>query len=148
MIDHFTINIKACIYDRHRSFTSSFNMYIKLLILINLCHQHDGLQESAQVPFTESNRSKTQLRKSYLLAYISQGSLLFIVPISRNAQIMLKIEFSLPKLFYGNNFQELKGKDLQPLLLNYQYFRPNGGYCGSPELAKAPVVSSALFQEY
>lgn len=31
-------------------------------------------------------------------------------------QVMLKIELSLPKLFYGNNFQELKGKDLQPLL--------------------------------
>ncbi len=31
-------------------------------------------------------------------------------------QVMLKVELSLPKLFYGNNFQELKGKDLQPLL--------------------------------
>ncbi len=31
-------------------------------------------------------------------------------------QVMLKIELSLPKLFYGNNFQELKGKDLQPIL--------------------------------
>ncbi len=35
----------------------------------------------------------------------------------RNAkEVMLKIELSLPKLFYGNNFQELKQKDLQPLL--------------------------------
>lgn len=31
-------------------------------------------------------------------------------------QVMLKVELSLPKLFYGNNFEELKGKDLQPLL--------------------------------
>lgn len=31
-------------------------------------------------------------------------------------QVMMKIELSLPKLFYGNNFQELKGKDLAPLL--------------------------------
>lgn len=31
-------------------------------------------------------------------------------------QVMLRVELSLPKLFYGNNFQELKGKDLQPLL--------------------------------
>ena len=47
-------------------------------------------------------------------------------------QVMLKVELSLPKLFYGNNFQELKGKDLQPLLKKLcSYFRPNGGYCGS-----------------
>lgn len=31
-------------------------------------------------------------------------------------QPVLKVELSLPKLFFGNNFQELKGKDLQPLL--------------------------------
>ena len=31
-------------------------------------------------------------------------------------KVMLKIELSLPKLFYGNNFEELKGKDLQPLV--------------------------------
>jgi hypothetical protein len=36
---------------------------------------------------------------------------------SRNTkEVALKIELSLPKLFYGNNFEELKGKDLQPLL--------------------------------
>ena len=29
---------------------------------------------------------------------------------------MMKIELSLPKLFYGNNFQELKGKDFNPFI--------------------------------
>ena len=35
---------------------------------------HDGLQEVDQVPFTESNQSRIQLRKSCLQAYISRGS--------------------------------------------------------------------------
>ena len=31
-------------------------------------------------------------------------------------EIMLKIELSLPKLFFGNNFQELQYKDFAPLV--------------------------------
>lgn len=37
-------------------------------------------------------------------------------PLNGHPVITLKVELSLPKLLYGNNFQELKGKDLQPLL--------------------------------
>lgn len=35
---------------------------------------------------------------------------------SRNYEITLKIEFSLPKLIYGNNFDELKDKDFELII--------------------------------
>jgi len=34
----------------------------------------------------------------------------------RNYEITLKIEFSLPKLIYGNNFDELEDKDFEPII--------------------------------
>ena len=60
--------------------------------------------------------AKSNQERISLLAYISQGLHCFITHENKK-QVMLRIELSLPKLFYGNNFQELKGKDLQPLLI-------------------------------
>lgn len=55
-------------------------------------------------------------------------------------QVMLKIELSLPKLSFGNNFQELKQKDLQPLLTKLSATLNQMGVIADPqELAKAPV---------
>ena len=54
--------------------------------------------------------------------------------------IVLKIELSLPKLFFGNNFEELKQKDLQPLLAKLSATLNQMGVIVDPqELAKAPV---------
>lgn len=60
---------------------------------------------------------------------------------TRNSkEIVLKVELSLPKLFYGNNFEELKGKDLQPLLIKLSATLNQMGVIADPqELAKAPV---------
>lgn len=60
-------------------------------------------------------QSKQNPTKKELAAgiYKPRLTLFYSIP---HKQVMLKIELSLPKLFYGNNFQELKGKDLQPLL--------------------------------
>lgn len=60
-------------------------------------------------------QSKQNPTKKELAAgiYKPRLTLFYSIP---HKQVMLKIELSLPKLFYGNNFEELKGKDLQPLL--------------------------------
>ena len=62
-------------------------------------------------------------------------------PIHANPkEIVLKIELSLPKLFYGNNFEELKGKDLQPLLQQLSSTLNQMGVIVAPSsLAAAPV---------
>ncbi len=60
---------------------------------------------------------------------------------SRNPkEIELKIELSLPKLFFGNNFQELKQKDLQPSLQKLSSTLDQMGVIVDPSfLAAAPV---------
>ena len=55
-------------------------------------------------------------------------------------EVVLKVELSLPKLFYGNNFEELKGKDLQPLLSKLSSTLDQMGVIVDPSfLAAAPV---------
>lgn len=55
-------------------------------------------------------------------------------------EVVLKIELSLPKLFYGNNFEELKGKDLPPLLSKLSSTLNQMGVIVDPSfLAAAPV---------
>lgn len=63
-------------------------------------------------------QSKQNPTKKELLAGIYKPRLTLAYRTNtRNTQDMiLKVELSLPKLFYGNNFQELKGKDLGHLL--------------------------------
>lgn len=57
-------------------------------------------------------------------------------------QVMLKVELSLPKLFYGNNFQELKGKDLPPLLSKLAHILGQMEVIVDPkQLSKAHVSS-------
>lgn len=60
---------------------------------------------------------------------------------SRNPkEVELKIELSLPKLFYGNNFEELKGKDLPPLLQKLSSTLGQMGVIVDPSfLAAAPA---------
>ena len=46
----------------------------------------------------------------------------------------------MPKLFYGNNFEELKGKDLQPLLSKLSSSLDQMGVIVAPShLARAPI---------
>ncbi len=54
--------------------------------------------------------------KKELLAGIYKPRLTLFYRPHGEKQIMLKIELSLPKIFFGNNFQELKQKDLPALL--------------------------------
>jgi hypothetical protein len=86
-------------------------------------------------------QSKQNPTKKELLAGIYKPRLtLFYHP--REKQITLKIELSLPKLIFGNNFQELKGKDLQPLLQKLAAtLEQMGVIVDSLELAKAPVYA-------
>lgn len=60
-------------------------------------------------------QSKQNPTKKELLAGIYKPRLTLFYH-WREKQVMLKVELSLPKLFFGNNFQELKQKDLQPIL--------------------------------
>lgn len=94
-------------------------------------------------------QSRQNLAKKELLAGIYKPRLTLFPsanPSSRKATpgmhtpIVLKIELSLPKLFFGNNFQELKQKDLQPLLAKLSATLNQMGVIVDPqELAKAPV---------
>ena len=61
-------------------------------------------------------QSRQHATKKELLAGIYKPRLTLFYRPHGEKQVMLKIELSLPKLFFGNNFQELKQKDLQPLL--------------------------------
>ncbi|CAN5117679.1 hypothetical protein BH09DEP1_BH09DEP1_6340 [soil metagenome] len=87
-------------------------------------------------------QSRQNPTKKELLAGVYKPRLtLFPSANTRNTRdIVLKVELSLPKLFYGNNFQELKGKELQPLLARLSYTLDQMGVIVDPlELAKAPV---------
>ncbi len=94
-------------------------------------------------------QSRQNPTKKELLAGIYKPRLILFPsanPSSRKATpgtytpIVLKIELSLPKLFFGNNFEELKGKDLQTLLAKLSTTLNQMGVIVDPqELAKAPV---------
>lgn len=84
-------------------------------------------------------QSKQNPTKKELLAGIYKPRLtLFFMKMLK--QIMLKIELSLPKLFYGNNFQELKRKDLPLLLQKLSSILATMGVIVDPlQLSAAPV---------
>lgn len=87
-------------------------------------------------------QSRQNPTKKELLAGIYKPRLtLFPSANIRNTrEVVLKIELSLPKLFFGNNFQELKVKDLQPLLQRLADTLGQMEVIVDPlELAKAPV---------
>ena len=89
-------------------------------------------------------QSRQNPTKKELLAGIYKPRLtLFPSANTRNSkEIVLKVELSLPKLFFGNNFEELKGKDLQPLLAKLSATLNQMGVIVDPqELAKAPVCT-------
>lgn len=84
-------------------------------------------------------QSKQNPTRKELLAGIYKPALRLFYNISEK-DIALKVELSLPKLMYGNNFEELKGKDLQPLLQKLSFVLSQMGVIVSAEaLAQAPV---------
>ncbi len=89
-------------------------------------------------------QSKQNPTKKELLAgiYKPRLTLSYRTNTRNTLDIVLKIELSLPKLFYGNNFQELKGKDLQPLLQKLSDTLSQMEVIVDPaDLARAPVVA-------
>ncbi len=85
-------------------------------------------------------QSKQNPTKKVLLAGIYKPRLTLRTNPRNPKEIALKIELSLPKLFYGNNFEELKGKDLQPLLQHLSSTLNQMGVIIDPSsLAAAPV---------
>lgn len=74
---------------------------------------------SARVSFsavhgTQSRQNPTKLE---MRAGIYKPRLtLYLDRLQKHPEVTLRVEISLAKLFFGNNFQELQGKDLQPLL--------------------------------
>jgi hypothetical protein len=80
---------------------------------------------------------RTSLRQSRHSAWLATPG----AANSRNPkEIELRIELSLPKLFYGNNFEELKGKDLQPLLCKLSSILDQMGVIVAPsDLAQASI---------
>lgn len=85
-------------------------------------------------------QSRQNPTKKELLAGIYKPRLTLFYRHHGEKQVMLKIELSLPKLFFGNNFQELKQKDLQPLLTKLSAtLNQMGVIVDLQELAKAPV---------
>ncbi len=85
-------------------------------------------------------QSKQNPTKKELLAGIYKPRLTLRTNIRNPKEIVLRIELSLPKLFYGNNFEELKGKDLQPLLSKLSSILNQMGVIVAPDvLAQAPI---------
>lgn len=97
-----------------------------------------GINSSA-VHGIQSRQNPT--KKEFLAGIYKPRLTLFPSANTRNSkEIVLKVELSLPKLFFGNNFEELKGKDLQPLLIKLSAILNQMGVIVDPlELAKAPV---------
>lgn len=62
---------------------------------------------------SKQNPTKREMRQGI---YKPRLTLMHRANLNGLREIVLKIELSLPKLFYGNNFEELKGKDLPALL--------------------------------
>jgi|ERR1700733_2380499 len=84
-------------------------------------------------------QSKQNPTKKELLAGIYKPRLTLFYH-AQQKQIMLKVELSLPKLFFGNNFQELKQKDLLPLLQKLSSTLGQMEVIVDPqELAQAPI---------
>ncbi|GMU18829.1 MAG: hypothetical protein AMXMBFR12_00210 [Candidatus Babeliales bacterium] len=89
-------------------------------------------------------QSKQNPTKKELLAgiYKPRLTLAYRTNTRNTLDIVLKVELSLPKLFYGNNFQELKGKDLQPLLQRLSDTLGQMEVIVAPaDLVRAPIVA-------
>ena len=67
----------------------------------------------------------------------------------RNFEITLKIEFSIPKLLFGNNFDELEDTDFRLALSKLkQSLRDMGVSVSEPVLASAPTSCYTFLKEY
>jgi len=85
-------------------------------------------------------QSKQNPTKKELLTGIYKPRLTLRTNPRNPKEIVLRVELSLPKLFYGNNFEELKGKDLHPLLSKLSSTLDQMGVIVAPSfLAAAPV---------
>ena len=74
------------------------------------------LGESARTIHGIQSKQNPTKREMWQGIYKPRLTLMHRANLNGMREIVLKMELSLPKLFYGNNFEELKGKDLQPLL--------------------------------
>ena len=85
-------------------------------------------------------QSKQNPTKKELLAGIYKPRLTLRTNPRNPKEIVLRVELSLPKLFYGNNFEELKGKDLPPLLSKLSSTLDQMGVIAAPsDLARTPI---------
>lgn len=89
-------------------------------------------------------QSKQNPTKKELLAgiYKPRLTLSYRTNTRNTLDIVLKVELSLPKLLYSNNFQELKKKDLEPLLQKLSDTLGQMEVIVDPaDLARAPIVA-------
>jgi len=76
----------------------------------------NGIHEFSGVP-SKQNPQKREMRSGIYKPYLTLSPR----PTSPGTiEPMLKIELSLPKFFYGNNFDELQYKDFKPLIAKLQ----------------------------
>lgn len=110
----------------------------------------DNFKPSARWIFAENLKksrgiqSKQNPTKKELLANIYKPRLTLFNRITapNTCEIMLKIELSLPKLFFGNNFDELRYKDFLPVLNKLALVLEQMGVIVTAQaLAQAPVSS-------
>ena len=89
-------------------------------------------------------QSKQNPSKKELLAGIYKPRLTLARRINLNgrSEVMLKIELSLPKLFYGNNFDELRLKDFKPLVQKLVTMLESMGVrVAAADLAQADILA-------
>ena len=92
-------------------------------------------------------QSKQNPTKKELLAGIYKPRITLFYRPQGEKQVMLKVELSLPKLFFGNNFQELKQKDLRPLLQKLSSTLDQMGVIVDPSLLAAAPISAIHYSK-
>jgi hypothetical protein len=88
---------------------------------------------------SKQNPTKKELLKGIYKPHLT---LAYCRNIQGIVEPLLKIEFSLPKLLYGNNFNELQYKDIETIIDKLVAVLASMGVLVTPEgLMKAPVVA-------
>lgn len=104
---------------------------------------HWALIKNARARYS-AIKSKQNATKKELLSgiYKPHLTLAYHRGLQGTVELLLKIELSLPKLLYGNNFNELRYKDFTALTQKLSAMLATMGIITTPEtLAQAPVLA-------
>ncbi len=101
-----------------------------------LLENHNGFMRGIK---SKQNPTKKELKRGI---YKPRLTLSYCYHANHKRELMLRIELSLPKLLFGNNFNELRYKDFKPLVQKLVITLKDMGITASTEtLASAPICA-------